>query len=276
MKQIIWYMQIISNDPSDMDGQFGNDTLQNFLNNLKENNNSIKFKESVKILQCLLRINKCYANISGNLDDSTNKQIRIFKTIANLDDPFQLTKNNDITKELIGGLIRSCGFKGRKAICCDTSFIINENNINELKLNEYSIIGRYISGNVKNRSKALTYEEINLLRNNNIEIFLIFQEGRSNQLEYFKDNSAGERDGNKINKAMEYLNIPENNIVFVAIDCDMYEFEFREYIVPYMKKINEIVKKYRIGVYCSRLGCKILKELNLSITFFFIRSFLWI
>ncbi len=97
---------------------------------------------------------------------------------------------------------------------------------------------------------------------------MIFQEGRSNQLEYFKDNSAGERDGNKINKAMEYLNIPENNIVFVAIDCDMYESEFREYIVPYMKKINEIVKKYRIGVYCSRLGCKILKELNLSTAFF--------
>ena len=56
-----------------MDGQFGNDTLQNFLNNLKENNNSINFKESVKILQCLLRINKCYAEINGNLDDSTNK-----------------------------------------------------------------------------------------------------------------------------------------------------------------------------------------------------------
>ena len=75
--------------------------------------------------------------------------------MANLDDPFNLQKNNNITKELIGGLIRSCGFKGRKAICCDTSFIINENNINELKLNEYSIIGRYINGNVKNRSKAI-------------------------------------------------------------------------------------------------------------------------
>ena len=268
MKQIIWYMQIVSNDPSDMDGEFGNDTLKNFLNNFQENNNSIKFKESVKILQCLLRINKCYAEINGNLDDSTNKQIRIFKTMANLDDPFNLQKNNNITKELIGGLIRSCGFKGRKAICCDTSFIINKDYINELKSNEYSIIGRYISGSVKNRSKALTYEEIDLLRKNNFEIFLIFQEGASNTLEYFKDNSSGERDGNKINKAMEYLNIPQNNTVFVAIDCDMYESDFREYIVPYMKKINEIVKKYRIGVYCSRLGCKILKELNLSTAFF--------
>jgi len=34
---------------------------------------------------------------------------------------------------------------------------------------------------------------------------------------------------------MKDLNIPENNIVFVAIDCDMYESDFRKYIIPYMQ-----------------------------------------
>ena len=272
INQIVWYMQIISNDPSDMDGGFGDKTLQNFLNNFNENHNSNKFIESVKILQCLLIMNKCLTIIDGQLDnnddDKTNKEIRKFKTMANLEDPFEIKKSNNITKELIAGLLRSCGLKSRKTICCDTSYIINQNNIYELKTEGFSIIGRYISGTVKNRSKALSIEEINLLRNNQIEIFLIFQEGASNDLSYFKDISAGERDGNKINNAMANLKIPENNIVFVAIDCDMYESDFRQYIVPYMKKINEIVTKYRIGAYCSRLGCQILLELNLSSGFF--------
>ena len=267
IKQIIWYMQITSNDSTDMDGGFGDKTLMNYLNNFHENQNSKKFVESVKILQCLLSMNNCSTIISGQLDDKTYKQIRTFKTMANLDDPFNIQKTNDITKELIAGLLRSCGLKSRKAICCDTSYIINKNYINELKSAGYSIIGRYISGTVGKRNKALTLEEINLLRNNNFDIFLIFQEG-GNGLAYFQDASAGERDGHKINKAMEGLNIKENNIVFVAIDCDMYESDFRQYIIPYMQKINDIVTKYRIGVYCSRLGCKILKEKNLSSGFF--------
>ena len=35
IKQIIRYMEILSNESSDMDGEFGNDTLINFLNNFK-------------------------------------------------------------------------------------------------------------------------------------------------------------------------------------------------------------------------------------------------
>ena len=40
IKQIIYYMQIISDDSNDMDGEFGNKTLQNFLNNFNKNTNS--------------------------------------------------------------------------------------------------------------------------------------------------------------------------------------------------------------------------------------------
>ena len=268
IKQIIWYMQIVSNDPSDLDGGFGNKTLSNYLNNFKESNTSNKFIESVKILQTLLCLNRCNVNPDGNLNEETFKKIRTFKTMANLDDPFKKEKTNDINGELIAGLLRSCGLKSRKTICCDTCKIINQKYIDELKSSGYSIIGRYISGTVGgSTSKALTEEEIKLLRNNNFELFLIFQEGAT-KLSYFQENGAGERDGNKINNSMEKLGIPENNIVFVAIDCDIMEYDFRQYIVPYMRNLNQVVKKYRIGVYCSRLGCKILKEEKLCTGFF--------
>ena len=46
-------------------------------------------------------------------------------------------------------------------------------------------------------------KKMNLLRNNNFEIFLIFKEERSNILQHFKDNSIGGRDRNKINKTMK-------------------------------------------------------------------------
>ena len=268
IRQIIWYMQIVSNDPNDMDGGFGDTTLQNYLNNFKENSSSSKFIESVKILQSLLVFNKCSTDINGQLDKETYKQIRTFKTMANLDDPFKKEKTDEINGELIAGLLRSCGLKRRKAICCDTCYILNQKYIDELKSAEYSIVGRYISGTVGGTtSKALTDEEIKLIRSNNIELFLIFQEGAT-KLSYFQDSSAGERDGNKINQAMEKLRIPENNIVFVAIDCDILEDDFRQYIVPYMRNINQVVKKYRIGAYCSRLGSKILKDEKLCTGFF--------
>ena len=269
IKQIIWYMQIVSADSNDMDGGFGDKTLNNYLNNFEKDINSVKFIESVKILQCLLTINKCSLPINGKLDNETKKQIRTFKSIANLEKPFTEKKTDTIDGELIAGLIRSCGLKSRKAICCDTCLLMNQNYINELKSEGYSIIGRYISGTVGGtQNKALSLEEINLLLKNDFQIFLIFQEGASNKLQYFQDESAGERDGNKINKAMENLKIPKNNIVFVAIDCDMYEEDFRNYVVPYMDKINKIVTNYRIGVYCSRQGCQILKEKNLATGFF--------
>ena len=45
---------------------------------------------------------------------------------------------------------------------------------------------------------------------------------------------------------MKNLNIPKNNIDFVAVDCDMLKDNFRKYIIPYFEKINQIVRKYRI------------------------------
>ena len=58
---------------------------------------------------------------------------------------------------------------------------------------------------------------------------------------------------------MENLNIPKNNIVFMHVNYDIFEDDFRKYIIPYFKKINKMVRKYRIGVYCSRQRCQILK-----------------
>jgi hypothetical protein len=86
-------MQIVSADSSDMDGGFGDKTLNNYLNNFEKDINSVKFIESVKILQCLLTINKCSLPINGKLDNETKKQIRTFKSIANLEDPFKEKKN---------------------------------------------------------------------------------------------------------------------------------------------------------------------------------------
>ena len=71
---------------------------------------------------------------------------------------------------------------------------MNQNYINELKSGGYSIIGRYISGTVGGKqNKALILKKINLLLKNDFQIFLIFQEGASNKLQYFQDESSGKR-----------------------------------------------------------------------------------
>ena len=283
IKQIVWYMQHIANDSSDLDGEFGNKTLDNFnknlYNDIKYNRNRSKNEEFLRILQCLLRMNGYKAEITGEFnydvpkqEEPTLKQIRRFKVLMNLDDPLNdsdenFERRNSITNELICALLRSCGLRSRPAIACDTSVIITQEYCDELISGGYKIIGRYISGFVgKGRNKALSLDEIQLIRKNGIELFLIFQEGGAS-INYFK-NTPGETDGNKINQAMKKLQIPKGNVVFVAVDCDMYEDDFRKYIVPYFRGINNVVCDYRVGVYCSRLGCKILKEKNLATGFF--------
>lgn len=283
IKQIVWYMQIVANDPSDLDGEFGSKTIHNFnknlYNDIKYNLNRSKNEEFLRILQCLLRMNGYKAEITGKFDynvpkesEPTLKQIRRFKTLMNLDDPLNdsaenFERRNSITNELICALLRSCGLRSRPAIACDTSVIMTQEYCNELIEGGYKIIGRYISGFVgKGRNKALSLDEIQLIRKNGIELFLIFQEGGAS-INYFK-NTQGEMDGNKINQAMKKLQIPMGNVVFVAVDCDMYEDDFREYVIPYFRGINNVVRDYRVGVYSSRLGCKILKEKNLATGFF--------
>lgn len=176
-KQIIRYMQIIANDSNDMDGIFGNKTLENFLNLIES-----KKYEAITILQLLLRINGYMADITGKIDNETLAQIRRFKVLMNLDDPMNddpshLRIRNRIDQKLICALIRSCGYLDRDTTCCDTSFIITQEYANDLKNHDYSIVGRYISGTVGERSKALTIEEIEVLKRNKIDLFLIFQEG---------------------------------------------------------------------------------------------------
>lgn len=265
--QIFWYIQYLSKNQGDLDGCFGPTTLKNFQELLTSRN-----KEAVSVLQLLLRCNGYKAKITGQIDEETLKQIRRFKVLMNLDDPMNndpshLAVKNRINDELICALIRSCGLRSRPTSCCDTSYIITQKVADALKNANYHIVGRYISGTVDNRSKALTIEEIALIRRNNFELFLIFQEG-ARSVKYFKNADQGKIDGERINKAMEALNIPHGNTIFVAVDCDLYKSTFIEYVVPYFTQINKIVTNYRIGVYSTREGCRVLKSMSLASGFF--------
>ena len=159
-------------------------------NDIKYNRNRSKNEEFLRILQCLLRMNGYKAEITGEFnydvpkqEEPTLKQIRRFKVLMNLDDPLNdsdenFERRNSITNELICALLRSCGLRSRPAIACDTSVIITQEYCDELISGGYKIIGRYISGFVgKGRNKALSLDEIQLIRKNGIELFLIFQEG---------------------------------------------------------------------------------------------------
>ena len=136
-----------------------------------------------------------------------------------------------------------------------------------MKNHDYSIVGRYISGTVGERSKALTIDEIEVLKRNKIDLFLIFQEG-ARGIDYFTTKDRAKNYGDLINQKMKELKIPNNNVIFVAVDFDIFEYDFIKYIVPYFEQLNKIVIDYRIGVYASRQGCKILKERNLAFGFF--------
>ena len=56
-RMAVWYMQIVSNDPKDMDGGFGDKTLQNYLNNFKEKTENHKISTTSQYL--VLAIPNC-------------------------------------------------------------------------------------------------------------------------------------------------------------------------------------------------------------------------
>lgn len=120
------------------------------------------------------------------------------------------------------------------------------------------------------KPKYLSSEELQILANNNLRVFPIFQDGGAS-LTYF-GNYQGQLDAKDAIFAARRLRIPNGTIVYFAVDYDFTKKQVLERVVPHFEGIKTVFdaskSKYRIGIYGSRNTCSIICEDNLAVSSF--------
>ena len=132
--------------------------------------------------------------------------------------------NNVIDYPVIKSLLSSNGDTSRSAKGCDTATRLDQDKINTLKNEGYEIVGRYLT-NVEGGTldKKMTLDEIQLIIDNGLFIFPIFQEyGASNSAFNY---AKGVEQAEKAIKAAKGLKIPHGTTIYFAVDYDPQQSE---------------------------------------------------
>lgn len=149
-------------------------------------------------------------------------------------------------------LLVSYGDPNRKGTACDCSTTITPEKAEILVSNGYKVVGRYLTGKY-----AMTVDELKIIFNNNLRVIPLFEVG-GYTLSYFT-SFQGSTDGeNAIFKAKE-LGLPENTIIYFAVDFDALDENVTNNILPYFSAIKdkflELDSGYNIGIYAPRNVC---------------------
>lgn len=205
----------------------------------------------VKILQYGLKCNNISIdNIAGIFNEATRQNIIQFQQFV------ALPQNGGIADLNVWmSLLTSKGNTTRTVTGCDCSTVITSENVSVLTTNNYTSIGRYLTGRYK-----LTDSEIIVLTQNNIRIFPIFQrsgEGVSAiNIDYFTSERAI-LDANDAYNSAKNLGFGTGSIIYFAVDFDAYDYQVTSTIIPFYQLLSDAFSKintmkYRIGIYGPR------------------------
>ncbi|WP_169823641.1 glycoside hydrolase domain-containing protein [Anaerobium acetethylicum] len=262
-KALIYKLQKEEGIPvSERDGIWGPNTISNCPTVINDDT-GIEF---VKILEYALYCNGYDpGDLSGKDMSLVTQAVSGFQSFMCLD----VTGSAD--KRTLQGLLKSNGDTTRPGTACDASTILNQGKINVLKSNGYRYIGRYLTGTVDgSRSKAMTKEEANLIIDNGLKIFPIYQEGGRDVVKFTESN--GNNDALKAVGAAQALGIPYGSTIYFAVDFDCYDYQVTNNIIPYFKSINNRIQSlggiYKVGIYGPRNACTRVGELHYAVTSF--------
>lgn len=253
-KAIIYALQIEQGLGNIANGNYGPSTIL-YTPILRPGNSEVGFN---KVLQFALAANGYYiSSFNGVYNSEVEENVKEFQEFMTL----SVTGVADL--KTIKQLLTSNGVTSRSAVACDASMIIDENTAKTLSESGFKVIGRYLTGTVGGvQSKAMTTEEVEILKNEGIKIFPIFQDGGSN-VNHFNESKARKDAINAINAAFN-LGFPEGTTIYFAVDFDAYDYQVTNTIIPYMATIREYfdglknssyLPAYELGVYGPRNVC---------------------
>lgn len=145
-------------------------------------------------------------------------------------------------------LLLSSGNPDRSATVCDTRFEITEARADQLISMGYTTVGRYLTGG---DFKELRPDEPQRILNKGLKFFPIFQESGTN-LSYFTYD-RGKEDAIKASNAAKVFGIPEETVIYFAVDTDVLDGDISRYIKPYFEGVwRNIDSMYQVGIYGTR------------------------
>lgn len=148
-------------------------------------------------------------------------------------------------------LLLSSGNPDRKATVCDTRFEITNERADQLINMGYSIVGRYLTGG---DFKQLRPDEPQRIIGKGLQFFPIFQESSTN-LTYFT-YERGKQDAIKASNAAKTFGIPENIVIYFAVDTDVLDYDITRYLKSYFMGVwHSLDSMYKVGIYGTRNVC---------------------
>ena len=157
-------------------------------------------------------------------------------------------------------LLVSTGDNSRKGIACDCSTTITDEKAKVLKNNNYSLVGRYLTGKYK-----ITRQELEIIYANGLKVIPIME-----QYGYYKEHFTEE---NGVKDALDAIcsastnGIAPNTVIYFAVDYDVISTEIESHIEKYfigVKRVfeNENINNYQIGIYAPRFVCQRMSEMG--------------
>ncbi len=154
-------------------------------------------------------------------------------------------------------LFISCGDIYRNATAADCATILTEAKAQALVENGYEYIGRYLTGTYGGGiNKALSREEAEIILEAGLKFFPIYQDGGTKQSDFTAKN--GQLDGKAAVDAAKALGLPDETIIYFAVDFDAMDYQISSNILPYFKEVYDEVTSssaYKVGVYGARNVC---------------------
>lgn len=245
---------------ADATGTFGNGTKANLP--IVPSNGSLPSdteEAAIKLVRYMLVCNGYDVSItSGDWDTTLQNKIHEFQN------DLCIQQANSCNKDTWLALFLSCGNVDRSFIACDTAYGIRGARIQDLIDRNISIIGRYIVGG---SAKELDFNEEKTIIDNGFKLFPIFQNNGTPVVTQFT-KGQGILDAHYAYRGARRHCIPENAIIYFAIDVDATDAQITTYVLPYFRAINENLSGYRIGVYGTRNVCTRVMEEGYAITCF--------
>ena len=210
-----------------------------------------KIHTFTKILQFALYVNGFGSN---NFDGIYSNETR--QAVRECQEFYALPVTGVADKTTWLSLVISSGDKTRSAIAADCATILTTQKATALYNSGYRYIGRYLTGTYNGGiSKALTRTEAEIILDAGLNFFPIYQTS-ARQCEYFTPEQ-GVLDAKEAINAAKNLGLPDNTIIYYAVDFDALDYQITSNILPYFEKVSEEMASctYRTGVYGARNVC---------------------
>ncbi len=214
-----------------------------------------KIKEFTRLLQYALYVSGFDSGeADGVFDSDVQTALSDFQSLMGM----EVTAEADLALWL--QLLTAPGDTSREAVAADSATVLDEKKAEYLYSEGYRYIGRYLTNAASGFDKALTRQEAEIILGSGLNFFPVYQTAGT-KYSYFTASQGAEDAGKAIEAAFR-LGLPEDTVIYFAVDFDATRAQMSGNILTYFKSIAERMKNvhYRVGVYGSRGVCRTVSE----------------